>query len=98
MSGALGKRLVFALLAGFGGGAAALALALPPSEHDVSLVEKVRRKAPVARCVGVEESSCRLRSYCTWYRGYRRPDGSRVEAYCHFRPWHRARERATWKD
>jgi hypothetical protein len=71
-----------------------------PSSYTDRSVELVRRTPLVARCAGRrEEMDCRVRRYCHWYRGYRRPDGSKVEAHCQMRDWYRtARERAKWKD
>jgi hypothetical protein len=90
--------LALAIVAEPAGSAAMTGPRLLSGEIDRS-VALARRTPLVARCAGREESSCRVRRYCHWYRGYRRPDGSKVEAHCHMRDWYRtARERAKWKD
>ena len=80
---------------------ACAAMAWPPAPFAdrTDLVEPMRRTAPVARCAGRDEQGCRVRSYCRWYRGYKQPDGSKVEAHCHMRDWYRrAHERKAWKE
>ncbi len=53
--------------------ALALPLAMPLAQDRILALAK--RTAPVARCVGRTEESCRVRSYCWWIAGTKQVPG-----------------------
>ncbi len=53
--------------------ALAAPLAMPLAANEMPMLAK--RTAPVARCVGRTEESCRVRSYCWWIAGTKQVPG-----------------------
>jgi hypothetical protein len=89
MPGSMAARLLISLATvGFGLVASVRGGAPVPPPERLRMVEPAAKKAPVARCVGVPEDSCRRRSYCKWVKSHRRRNGVGVPAHCRFRaPW-----------